>query len=167
MGEGPACGPGIQARPSSVAVVQSEGRADMVMGTKERSGRRKLGKPAWGRFSCPKGMIPCPRRARRVYAVAVRALHSDRISILLQAIAIAWPVSVVALSAHTPQPTPPVEEDDDDEQRRGGGSGGGNIDPDHDDSGPDDDGEDEDDEGDTLWTRSGREVGSTPPARRP
>jgi hypothetical protein len=102
-------------------------------------------------------MIPCPRPPRRVYAVAVRPLPSDQISILLQAIAIAWPVSVLALSAHTPQPIPPVDDDDDDEERRGGGSGGGNIDPDHDDSGPDEDDEEEDDEGDTLWTR-----GNTP-----
>jgi hypothetical protein len=93
-----------------------------------------------------------------VYAVAVRPILSDQISILLQAIAIAWPVSALSLSAHTPQPTPPVDDDDDDEDRRGGGSGGGNIDPDHDDSGPDEDDDDEeDDEGDTLWTR-----GNTP-----
>jgi hypothetical protein len=112
-------------------------------------------------------MIPCPCPPRRVYAVAVRPLHSDQILILLHAIAIAWPVSVLALSAHTPQPTPPVDDDDDDEDRRGGGSGGGNIDPDHDDSGPDDDDEEEDDEGDTLWTRSGRQVDTPPPASRP
>jgi hypothetical protein len=79
----------------------------------------------------------------------VKAPKSDKMSILLQAIAIAWPVP--ALSLHTPQPIPPVDDEDDDEDdSRGGGSGGGNIDPD-DDEGMSDDDDDDDDE--TLWTR--------------
>ncbi|MEO8738823.1 MAG: hypothetical protein ABI537_03865 [Casimicrobiaceae bacterium] len=95
--------------------------------------------------------------------MSVRWPNADQIATLRQAIAIAWPVSVLEFGGHTPQPTPPVDDDDDDEDRRGGGSGGGNIDPDHDDSGPDEDDDEDDDEGDTLWTG----CDTRPPAIRP
>ena len=57
-----------------------------------------------------------------------------------------------ARSAHTPQPTPPLDdedEDDDDKDDDDRGSGGGNIDPDED-EGPSE--EDDDDEDDTGWS---------------
>ncbi len=100
----------------------------------------------------PAGMIPCPRPPRRVYALAMRWLHSDQILQLFQAIAIAWPVPLLGLALHTPQPTPPVDDDDDDDDHRGGGSSGGNIDPDDDEGLSEDEDDEEDDEGDTLWT---------------
>jgi hypothetical protein len=74
-----------------------------------------------------------------------------RLLALVQAIAIAWPASALAMRLHTPGPIPPVDDDDDEDDEKTPGSGGGSIDPD-DDEGDDDD---EDDDEDTLWAKRG------------
>src|SRR5262249_24469638 len=143
-GEGPAVAPGIQARPISVARVQSEGSADT-----EELGMEIAKRTHRGRSPRDRGMIPCPSGHGRVYAMRMHATI-DLSAQASVAIALAQVPVGIPHRMHTPQPVRIVDDDDeDDEDEGGGGSGGGIIDPDEDEGWSDDD---DDDEDQTLWT---------------